>query len=154
METDEQAIGSVLQQAIDGWNSGDGHAYAAAFEEHADYVTFGGTLTQGQQAIGLGHQQLFDTVLRGSRLRLQLTNLRFLHPDIAIAHIVGGILDEPGQSEVQPERQSIQTAVFRKSDGKWRIASSQVTRIQSVQPGINVPTRNHSAPTHSEEQIS
>jgi uncharacterized protein (TIGR02246 family) len=139
--TDQQAIRVVLQQAIDGWNTGDGQTYAAAFERDADYVTFGGMHTHGRQEIALSHQQLFDTVLRGSRLDVHMTNLRFLHPDIAIAQIVGGILDSVGQSEVSAERRSIQTAVFRKSDGVWRIAASQVTRIQSVQPGINVPFR-------------
>jgi hypothetical protein len=28
---------------------------------------------------------------------------------------------------------------MRKSEGRWRISASQVTRVQSVQPGVNVP---------------
>ena len=137
--TDTQALGIVVQQAVAGWNNGDGQAYAAVFEADADYITFGGTHTQGREAIAREHQQLFDTVLRGSRLRLDMTRLRFLHPDMAIAQLVGGILDEPGQADLSDVRRSIQTVVLRKGDGGWRIAASQVTRIQSLQPGINVP---------------
>ena len=143
---DAQAISIVLQQAVDGWNSGDGQAYAAVFEEDADYITFGGTHTQGRQAIAGEHQQLFDTVLRGSRLRLDMTRLRFLHPDIAIAQLVGGILDEPGQAELSDVRRSIQTVVLRQGDGNWRIAASQVTRIQSLQSGINIPAHHPNPP--------
>lgn len=139
LQADERAIHATLQQAVDGWNSGSGRAYGLAFEDDADYITFGGMHIQGRHAIEVSHQQLFDTVLRGSRLHLDMTSLRFLGEDIAVAHAVGGILDKPGQSEVSPERRSIQTAVLRKRDGAWRIASIQVTRIQPVQPGVNVP---------------
>jgi uncharacterized protein (TIGR02246 family)/PPOX class probable F420-dependent enzyme len=146
--TDERAIRELLQQAIDAWNAGDGRGYGAVFEEDADYVTFGGAHTRGRQAIAADHQQLFDTFLRGSRVRLDITGLRFLGDDIAIVHAVGGILDTADQQEVAPERRSLQTAVMRKSEQGWRIAANQVTRIQSVQPGVNVPDWKH-APTHA-----
>jgi uncharacterized protein (TIGR02246 family) len=140
-DVDEQAIRALLRRATDAWDRGDGQAYGAEFEEDADYVTFGGTHSRGRSTIAAEHQQLFDTFLRGSRLQVNVHSLRFLGPDVAVAHIVGGILDEPGQTELRPERRSIQTAVVRKRDGAWHIAASQVTRIQSVQLGINVPER-------------
>ena len=139
--TNEQQLQSLVDQAVAGWNAGDGHAYAAAFEEDADYVTFGGVHTHGRQAIAIDHQQLFDTFLRGSRLQLQIEALRFLSPEIALGHIVGGILDEPGQTELRPERRSMQVAVFRKTGTTWQITSSQVTRMQPPQPGFNIPAR-------------
>jgi uncharacterized protein (TIGR02246 family) len=140
-DADEQAIRALLRRATDAWDRGDGQAYGAEFEEDADYVTFGGMHSRGRAAIASEHQQLFDTFLRGSRLQVDVDSLRFLSPDVAVAHIVGGILDEPGQTELRPERRSIQTAVVLRRDGVWRIAASQVTRIQSVQPGVNVPER-------------
>ena len=142
---DEQAIRNVVQQAIDGWIAGDGNAYASVFEEDADYVTFGGTHVQGRSNIANEHQQLFDTFLRGSRVQLEITQLRFLSPDIAVAHAVGGIMDDPGQTDLDPTRRSIQTLILRKREGRWQISATQITRIQQVQPGINVPA-DHSRP--------
>jgi uncharacterized protein (TIGR02246 family) len=139
LQTREHAIHAALQQAIDGWNTGDGHAYGLAFEEDAGYVTFGGMHVQGRSAIDMSHQQLFDTVLCGSRLKLRVTSLRYLSDKIALVHAIGGILDKPDQIEVSPERQSMQTAVLREHDGMWLITSMQVTRVQPVQPGVNVP---------------
>jgi uncharacterized protein (TIGR02246 family) len=113
------------------------------FEDDADYITFGGMHARGRETIASGHQQLFDTVLRGSQLILQLTNLRFLHTDIAVGQAVGGIMDSPGQTHIDPTRRSIQTVMLRKANGRWRISASQVTRIQAVEPGVNIPA-NHS----------
>ena len=141
--TDEQEIRAVVQQAVEAWNSGDGSAYAALFAEDADYVTFGGMHTRGRHAIATEHQQLFDAFLRGSRLALQITNLRFLGPDTALVHAVGGILDQPDQRDVALERRSIQTAVLCRQHDTWRIVATQVTRIQTVLPGINVPAQVH-----------
>ena len=104
-------------------------------------MTFGGTHTRGRHAIAAEHQDLFDTVLRGSRLQLHITQSRFLAPDIAVVHADGGILDDPHQEQVSPMRRSMQTIVLRKADGSWRIAVSQVTRMQPVHPGVNVPAQ-------------
>jgi uncharacterized protein (TIGR02246 family) len=136
---DEVAIRAVLQRAVDAWGKGDGSAYGAVFEEDADYVTFGGMHVKGRRNIASQHQHLFDGPLKGTRLKVQVTSLRFLRPDITLLHAVGGILDAPGQKEVTPERSSIQMMVLRKRGGQWRMASNQVTRIQSVMPGVNVP---------------
>lgn len=141
---DEQAIRSLVQRAITAWNAGDGNAYAAVFEEDADYITFGGTHARGRSIIANEHQQLFDTFLGGSRVQLDITHLRFLSPDIAVALAVGGIVDDLDQTDLDPTRRSIQTLMLRKQEGQWHISATQITRIQQVQPGVNVPA-DHSS---------
>jgi uncharacterized protein (TIGR02246 family) len=126
---DEAAVRAIIEQGVVAWTRGDGDAYAAAFIEDADYVTFGGMHLKGQRAIASVHQQLFDTVLKRTRLQGQIKSVRFVSPDVVLAHTTHAILF-PGQSEVAPDRKSIQTLVLVKRDGKWRVAALQVTRVQ------------------------
>src|SRR5919109_888853 len=100
---DEATIRSLYFQMIDGWNKGSGDAFAAPFAEDSDLVGFDGTHLKGSQEIALFHQLLLDTFVKGSRLVGKVRNVRFLTPDVAIMHVVGGTI-MAGQSDVDPER--------------------------------------------------
>jgi uncharacterized protein (TIGR02246 family) len=129
---DEATIRSLYFQMIDGWNKGSGEAFVAAFAEDGDLVGFDGTHLKGRQEIASFHQQLFDRFLKGSRLVGKIRNVRFLTPDVAIILVVGGTI-MAGQSDIDPERNSIHTLVVMKgSDDKWRIAAFQNTRAQYI----------------------
>ena len=114
---------------MDGWNSGDGNAFAAAFAEDADFVAFDGTQFKGRQQIASFHQQLFDLYLKGTRLVGKVRSVRFLTPNVAVMHAVGGTV-MPGQSDLEPERISIQTLVATKRDGEWHLAAFHNSRAQ------------------------
>src|SRR5207249_2115250 len=119
----------------------------------ADYVVFNGAHLEGRQQIAAVHQQLFDTVLKGTRLGsgAETTggeggganpSIRFLRPDVALVHSTGG-LRRPGQEEASPEQHSIQTLVLVKEGERWLIAAFQNTRVQRqgppTGPGAHVP---------------
>ena len=124
---DEGAIRSLYQQLMDGWNAASGDAFAAPFEEDGDLVGFDGTHIKGRQEIASFHQHLFDMFLKGSRLVGKVRSVRFLTSDVAVMHAVGGTV-MAGQSDLDPERNSIQTLVAVKRNGKWRLAAFQNTR--------------------------
>src|SRR5262245_42908987 len=127
---DEAAIRSLYQHALDGWNTGSGKLFAAPFAEDGDLVGFDGTHLKGRQEIATFHQQLFDTFVKGSRLVGKVRNLRLLTPDVAIMHAVGGTIMK-GQTDIDPERNSIQTLVATKDNkGQWCLAAFQNTRAQ------------------------
>lgn len=126
---DEKAIAALLEQLMDGWNRGSGEAFAAPFAEDADFVAFDGTYTQGRAEIAASHQMLFDRFMGGTRLIGKVRSVRFLTPEIALMHAVGGTV-MPGQSDLEPERNSIQTMVVTKQEGQWRIAAFQNSRAQ------------------------
>jgi uncharacterized protein (TIGR02246 family) len=129
---DEAAVRSLYFQMIDGWNKGSGDAFAAPFAEDGDLVGFDGMHLKGRQEIASFHQQLFDTFVKGNRLVGKIRSVRFLTPDVAIMHIVGGTI-MAGQTDIEPERNSIHTLVaMRGSDGKWRLAAFQNTRAQYI----------------------
>src|SRR5215218_5995015 len=89
---DEAAVRGLYQQLMDGWNRGSGKRF------------------KGRKEIGPFHQQLFDRWMKGTRLVGQVEDVRFLSPDVAVMHAVGGTV-MPGKTKPSPERDSIQTLV-------------------------------------------
>jgi uncharacterized protein (TIGR02246 family) len=129
----ESAICALYLQMIDGWNKGDGDVFAAPFAEDADLVGFDGTHLKRRQEIASFHQHLFDTFVKGSRLIGKVRGIRFLTPDVAIMHSVGGTI-MAGQSDIESERNSVHTIVTKKGDtnSQWRIIAFQNTRAQYI----------------------
>jgi uncharacterized protein (TIGR02246 family) len=128
---EEAAVRALYQQLMDGWNQGSGDAFAAVFTEDGDLIGFDGTHFKGRQEIAPFHQQLFDKWLKGSRLVGEVKDVRFLSPDVALMHAVGGTVMR-GKSEPVPERDSIQTLVATRQDGEWRLAAFQNTRLHPM----------------------
>jgi uncharacterized protein (TIGR02246 family) len=129
---DESVVRSLYFQMINGWNKGSGDEFAAPFAEDGDLVGFDGMHLRGRQEIASFHQQLFDTFVKGSRLVGKIRNVRFLTPDVAIMHAVGGTIMD-GQTDIEPERNSVHTLVAMKgNDSKWRLAAFQNTRAQYI----------------------
>jgi uncharacterized protein (TIGR02246 family) len=79
---DEAAIRELLDRQVKGWNSGDSETYAGVFTTDADYVTFLGSQYKGREAIAASYAPLFKKFLQGSRLGTEITELRFLTPDV------------------------------------------------------------------------
>jgi uncharacterized protein (TIGR02246 family) len=129
----ESAICALYFQMIDGWNKGDGNVFAAPFAEDADLVGFDGTHLKGRQEIASFHQRLFDTFVKGSRLIGKVRNVRFLTPEVAVMHSVGGTI-LAGQSDIESERNSVHMIVAKKDDvsSQWRIIAFQNTRAQYI----------------------
>jgi uncharacterized protein (TIGR02246 family) len=134
--TDEVAVRDVYQQFMDAWNQGSGAALAAVFTEDGDLVGFDGTRLTGRQQIAAFQQRLFDKWLKGTRLVGQVTDVRFLGPDVAVMHAVGGTVLR-GKRAPAPERDSIQTLVAaRQAGGDWRLAAFQNTRLRVMGGGV------------------
>ena len=133
--TDEAAVRDLYRQFMRAWNRGSGADLAAVFTQDGDLVGFDGTHLKGRQEIAPFHQRLFDRWLRGSRLVGQVTDLRFLGPDTAVMHAVGGTVLR-GKRAPAPERDSIQTLVAtREAEDDWRLAAFQNTRLRIMGAG-------------------
>jgi uncharacterized protein (TIGR02246 family) len=118
-----------------GWNQGSGAAFAAAFTEDGHLVGFDGTHFRGRAEVAPFHQELFDKWLKGTRLVGRVTDIRFLSPDIALLHAVGGTIAR-GKSTPAPDRDSIQTLVATRQNGQWHLAAFQNTRLRPIGPGF------------------
>jgi hypothetical protein len=104
---DKAAVHGLYKQLMDGWNTGSGEAFAAF------------------------HQSLFDKRFKGTRLVGEVKSVRFLTPEVAMIHTVGGTVMR-GKSEPSSERDSIQTLVATKDGKVWRLAAFQNTRIRPM----------------------
>jgi uncharacterized protein (TIGR02246 family) len=124
---DEGRIRDLYRQLMEGWNAASGDAFAAPFEENGDLVGFDGTHLWGSKEIASFHQYLFDMFLKGSRLVGKVRSVRFLTTDVAVMHAVGGTV-MPGQTDLDSERNSVQTLVVVKRNGRWSLAAFQNTR--------------------------
>jgi len=65
---DEDAIRAIRRKLIDAWNAGDGTGFAAAFTDDVDFVVWEGSHLNGRQELAAFTQEIFDTVVKGSRL--------------------------------------------------------------------------------------
>lgn len=125
---DEAAIRKIVQQVQDGWNAHDGKAFAAPFAADADYVVVNGMYIKGREDIEKGHVQIFTTFYKDSRNVATIKSIRFLRPDVAVAHVEWNLeFKMNGESR---KGHAINTMVLTKEGGKWSIAAFQNTPIQ------------------------
>jgi uncharacterized protein (TIGR02246 family) len=131
---DERAIRALHRRVLDAWDAGDGEAFAAPFSEDALFIGFDGSLMRGRGQIATTHQEVFDRWMKGTRLVEERTEIRFLGPDVAIVHTLGGTVMR-GKSEPTPERDSVQTLVAVREARGWSFVSFQNTRIRPIGAG-------------------
>ena len=125
--SDEAAIRQVQAQQAEAWNKHDARGYASLFTEDGDVVNVVGWWWKGRSEIERKLGEAFAVMFRDSRLSVADVQVRFLTPDIAVAHVrwtMTGAKPPPGIPE---PRQGIQTQVLRKQGGQWLIAAFQNT---------------------------
>src|SRR5215218_3396131 len=89
---DEREIRALVDRMFDSWGRGDAVAYHADFTDDADYVSFDGSRRGKADSIA-SHQNLFRTVLYGSRLTGQVESIRLVTPDVAVVHLTGSVVE-------------------------------------------------------------
>lgn len=129
--SDESAVRHLLEQVLEAWARGDGSEFAAAFAMDGDVIFFDGSHVHGRKQIATVMEQLFGTLLKGTRCIAEVKTLRFVTPDVALMQTLGGAA-YPGETEVPSKRYSIQTFVAVRLQGIWTIASFQNTRVQPL----------------------
>lgn len=137
---------ALYRRLLDGWNRGTGQGFAAAFTKEADLVRGDGLHIAGREEITKVYALLLDTLLRGTRLVGTVQRLRFLEPEIAVVHAVGGMV-VPWRAESSVERTMKQTLVARKRDGAWRFEAIQCTYAPQLSPSDLVQALEQESPS-------
>lgn len=128
---DEAAIRENVRQLESGWNTKSGALFAKPFAQDADYVVINGMQLKGQDIIGKSHQRIFDTFYKDSAISLTVKQVRFLRPDVAVAHLSGHL--KVRQAEETRESEAVITLVLTKDKGEWKIAAFQNTGVATGQ---------------------
>lgn len=119
---DEDAIRALVDQQVKGWAAGDPMAYAAVFTADADYITFLGSHHRGRDAIAAAYVPLFRKLLEGTRLLVDISQVRFLAPDVALIRANAAVVKGARRRSTR-----VNTSVAVRTDGRWQLAASQNT---------------------------
>lgn len=122
---DEDAIRALIDQQVNGWAAGDSVAYASVFTADADYVTFLGSHYKGPDAIAAAYVPLFRKLLSGTRLRVDIRQVRFLTPDVALIRANAAVVKASRRRDRRNAR--VNTSVAVRTDSGWLLAASQNT---------------------------
>jgi uncharacterized protein (TIGR02246 family) len=109
------------------WNAGDGSGYAAPFAEDCDFVDIRGEHHHGRLAVSGGHQAIFDSLYRGSRIRYTLESARPIRQGVILAP-GAAILNAPS-GPLAGEHSSTLSLLLLESDRTWQIASFHNTLV-------------------------
>ncbi|MFC8800153.1 SgcJ/EcaC family oxidoreductase [Promicromonospora sp. NPDC057138] len=132
-QSDDVAVRDLIARSQDAWNRGDGVAYGACFTTDATDVTFVGTVYRGGAEIGRAHQALFDSFLAGTRLHLEILDVRRYGADTAVIVTRGDV------AKKAPRRlgKLATYVVVRDAEGDWRIAAVQKTQHKPLMEAIS-----------------
>jgi uncharacterized protein (TIGR02246 family) len=128
----DAALHELFARMCRAWTGGDAAAYGACFTVDVDYVGYDGYHTKGRKDMVVDHDRLFRGVLLGSALVGDVTQLRYLTPDVAIVHGTASVLT-PWRTELPKSRRSLQTMVaVRHDDEGWLFTAFQNGRVRPV----------------------
>jgi uncharacterized protein (TIGR02246 family) len=124
----EALIADLYHQLLDAWNRRDAEAFANLFAADGSLVGFDGSPIDGRAEIDSHLRPIFadhPTAAYISKIR----EVRLLSLETALLRAVVGMIP-PGQHDINPATNAIQSLVVVKDGGDWRIAMYQNTPAQ------------------------
>jgi uncharacterized protein (TIGR02246 family) len=125
---DERAVRSLFRELLDRWNERDADAFAGLFAAGGNVVGFDGSQLKGSDEIAASLRQIFGDHQTAAYVA-KVREVRVLTRDVAVLSAVAGMVP-PGQSDIDPAVNAVQTLVAVKEEGRWRIALFQNTPAQ------------------------
>ena len=129
--TDEQAIRNVIFQMTEGFNNHDAKAATQMYTDDADFVNVRGDKYLGVVEIQQKLAAILSTRAKQATLKTLNVTVRFVNPDLAIAHVtneLSGLIDSAGVK--LPSHQELSIRVFIKERGIWRVTAFHNTMIR------------------------
>jgi len=126
--SDETAVRALYQQLLDAWNRRDAHAFAALVAEDGNVIGFDGSQMNRRAEIETQIGQIFADHQTAAYIG-KIREVRLVTPDVAIVRAIVGMVP-PGQTDLNPAVNSVQSLVAAKHEGTWHIALFQNTPAQ------------------------
>jgi uncharacterized protein (TIGR02246 family) len=131
---DELKIKDVETRQAAAWNHHDGNAYAALFTPDGDVVNVVGWWWKGRAEIASKLTAGFAYVFQESTLTITDVKVKFLSPDLAVAHVQWTMTGARTPPNIPEPRQGIEIQVLRRVRGNWLIESFQNTNSVPERP--------------------
>jgi uncharacterized protein (TIGR02246 family) len=125
---DELAVRALYRRLLDGWNERSAAAFAAPFAEDGEAIGFDGSQHTGRAGIAADMRRILadhPTAAYVAKVR----GVYPLAPAAAILRAVAGLVP-PGQADLNPATNALQTLVAARRDGRWQIVLFQNTPAQ------------------------
>jgi len=120
---DEALVKDVLATFVEGWNNHDHEALSELYDDDAHVSNSGGAFRGRQDVLQFYWQLFHDSEMSKAQLSNLKADMRFLRPDVAIAHIFFEIVKEHWRSgEAHPTGMLVHTLI--KNDEEWRVVET------------------------------
>jgi len=123
-QSDEDAIRHMVTEAVSRLNRNDARAIRELWDENADYVSVGGKLIRGRQAM----EDFFAAMPKegGGIQTATIEQVRFITPDLAIVDgswTITGALDASGRPLPPIEGRGLE--IVQKKQSRWRFVATR-----------------------------
>ncbi len=129
---DETAVRQVVAALGETWNRHDGKAYSLLFTEDMDFVTIGGNSVRGRAELEKLMAWLFGGVYKDSPNTMTTKAIRFLKPDVAVAHAESEVVRSEHGEKVPLK--TLMTLVLVKDRRAWLITAAENTDVRTPPP--------------------
>src|SRR3954465_10053094 len=127
-QTTTEAVEATYRDLIRAWNDRDATAFARLFADDAYLIGFDGSQMEGRAQIETELGQIFADHVTAPYLA-RVEGVRMLAPQVALLRAKVGMVP-PGQTELNPAANALQSLVAVNNDDEWRIAVFQNTPAQ------------------------
>jgi uncharacterized protein (TIGR02246 family) len=125
---DQTGVTTLYQNLLNAWNDRNAANFAALFTPDGSSVGYDGSQMNGNAEIESTLAKIFADHPTAAYIHI-VRQVRFLSPDTALLHAVVGMIP-PGQSDINPDRNAVQSMVAVKAQNQWRIAHFHNTPAQ------------------------
>jgi uncharacterized protein (TIGR02246 family) len=130
-QSDEDEIRKIQTRWDDAWNRHDIKALGALVAEDVRFVNVAGNVLNGREEFEKLQTRTHATQFKDSVRTITGTEIKFLTPDIAVAHIKWGMRgDKDADGTPRPPRDGVMMQVLVKRGGAWTIVAVQNTNVR------------------------
>jgi uncharacterized protein (TIGR02246 family) len=121
-------IEKLHKHLLDAWNRRSANDMAQLFTDDGNVIGFDGTQNNGKKEIEEEMEKIFNDHETG-RFVWKVKEVRFLNQETAVLRAVVGMIP-PGQKDINPAINAIQSLIAVRQDTSWKIALFQNTPAQ------------------------
>ena len=130
-QTDEDEIRRIQARWDDAWNRHDIKALSALVAEDVRFVNVAGNVLNGREEFEKLQTRTHATQFKDSVRTVTGTDIKFLTPDIAVAHVRWGMQgDKDADGTPRPPRNGVMMQVLVRRGGAWTIVAVQNTKVR------------------------